>query len=199
MGHSDASAILVNMRRLARLALACLATVLLAVGCSSAGNNGPLLHTGSGAAWAALPNVPRGKPYVFSIYPLCVDKGKVTVTRVRLNKPRGPIRLLGWGIRLRYPGDPYSPSDIGAGPGQIDRLPGFSHQPVQVKCSDKRHTAEFDVNVEATGPARVAQTRGFVVDYRSDRDTRRVINPYIVSLCSRKCPPNANHPLDGQR
>jgi hypothetical protein len=161
--------------------------------CSSSGAAGPtrpaLRWPDDTTASAAIPGVPVSTPFVFYIGEMCVADDPVEVTGVTLGRTEGHLQLLDWGFRRRSPGDSYSSgrNDPGADPGRLSNVPGFTHGPVSVKCSDHRHSDQLDVNVQMTAPG-VAVSHGFWVDYRDPSGTHRSPAFFTLTLCTKRCP-----------
>jgi hypothetical protein len=141
------------------------------------------------SASAAIPGVPVGTPFVFYIGEMCVTDGPVAVIGVTLGRTEGHMQLLDWGFRRRFPGDSYSSGrdDPGADPGRLSDVPGFTHGPVSVKCSDHEHSDQLDVNVQLTAPG-AAVSHGFWVDYRDATGAHRSPAFFTLTLCTTHCP-----------
>jgi hypothetical protein len=165
----------------------------LSAACSSSGAAAPARPTlrwpDDTTASAAIPGVPVGTPYVFYIGEMCVTGGPIVVTGVTLGRTEGHMQLLDWGFRRRFPGDTYSSgrNDPGADPGQLSVLPGFTHGPVVVRCSDHEHSDQLDVNVQLAASG-VAVSHGFWVHYRDGTGAHRSPAFFTLTLCSRHCP-----------
>ena len=179
-------------RRRVRLPAAAMLLGLLAA-CSSSGPAAPARPTlrwpDDTTASAAIPGVPVRTPYVFYIGEMCVTDEPIVVTGVTPGRTEGHMQLLDWGFRRRFPGDTYSSgrNDPGADPGRLYALPGFTHGPVGVRCSDHTHSDQLDVNVQLTAPG-IAVSHGFWVHYRDGTGEHRSPAFFTLTLCSKHCP-----------
>jgi hypothetical protein len=104
------------------------------------------------------------------------------VTAVRAARATGGLKVVDWGIRYRYPGDPYSLTDNpGAEPGPVSQVPGFSTSTrVTAKCSDTVRDDELDVSV-AIPPPRGTMS-GVWVYYAGGR----AFSQFALAVCTTK-------------
>ncbi len=120
-------------------------------------------------------------PYVFPMRALCSKGGPVTIARVTPIEPSGGIQIVDWGVRKRYPGDPYTIDDNGgAAPGKVSQFRGFSESTlVDATCGDTTVVDEFDVSV-ATPSARSAMAGVWIITSTGQRARCQ----YALALCT---------------
>ena len=71
-------------------------------------------------------------------------------------------------------------SGLGADPGRVLDLPGYTQGPITATC--KGSGVRLDVSV--TSSADVASSSGFVVHYKSGQ----LVVPFSVMICAATCP-----------
>jgi hypothetical protein len=134
-----------------------------------------------------LPNFAPNKPYVVYVANPCLKSGgPIDVTGVQTVRPEGDMKILDWGVRNRYPGDPYG-ANVGALPGTLADVVGFAHTPVKSACSSGSDYSQLDVVVATTGPD-LAVSHGFRINYKDGTKSGQVISLLILKLCSGVCP-----------
>jgi hypothetical protein len=165
--------------------VAVLAVVLVgtAAACSSGGYHGPRLReqgAGNGEAGGS-DTIPANQPYLFAIGPLCTTGAPITVTAIRAAQATGGLKVVDWGIRYRYLGDPYDFENPGAEPGPVSQVPGFSTSTrVTVKCNDTVRDDEVDVSVS------IPSTRGTMSGVWVYYAGGRTFSQYALAVCTTK-------------
>jgi hypothetical protein len=168
-------------------------------GCSSSSlsDHAPrIVAVGSGQIGAGVP-VRIDRPYVFPMRTLCNDSKPDTfpaikVTSIRTANATGGMKVVDWGIRRRYPGDPYTNADNGgAAPGLVSQFRGFSSSTaVTVPCGPSDQVDQLDVALSIS--QRLGSMSGVWVYYGT---RSKVFSQYAITLCAGKtCPASAGQP-----
>jgi cytochrome c biogenesis protein CcdA len=156
-----------------------LGVALSLVGCSSSPRPVLKLASAGGTAGAQIPNVASRTPFLFRTYNVCSARGAVKLTGVTLTKPTGGLQVVDWGVNAQDSG-------IGAAPGTVSSLGGYTHGPVTAPCTAPTFGVVLDVSVR--GSASVASATSFVVHYQHGQ----VVVPFAVMICTATCPPRKN-------
>lgn len=146
-----------------------------------------LIAMGTGGAGDEVPGQRAFQPYVFPWRSLCSKGGAVTIMEVTPIRPSGGITVVDWGVRKRYPGDPYTIDDNGGGvPGKVSQFRGFSEStPVDAPCGSSTVFDELDVSVET--PTSRGGMEGVWVTTSSGQ---RVRAQFALAICTTKtCAP----------
>jgi hypothetical protein len=181
------------MRMLRRVTWCFVASALLLTACSSGGGGASASHRLSvpgdptQSAAVGLSNIAADTPWVVYVGNPCLMSGPpIQPEGVRLVDPGGGLRIIDWGIRNRYAGDPYG-SGVGAAPGTVAAVPGFAHQAVTSMCSDPANT-ELDVTVERIASAVTAVSHGFRVTFRDGHKSGSFVTRLTLTMCAARCP-----------
>lgn len=130
----------------------------------------------------AVPDVARNTPYFFTTYNLCASRGSVRPTSVTPTQVTGGLQVVDWGVSA-------VDSGIGAAPGRVLSLPGYTEGPIKAGCTGPG----VRLNVSVESAAEVASSASFVVHYKGGQ----VLVPFAVMICTAKCPEQANSTSSG--
>lgn len=152
---------------------------MLAAGCSASAS-GPRLKAAGSDLTGGADRVAANTPYVLPIRTMCTTGKPIRITKIVAAKPTGGLRVLGWAVRLDYPGDPYYSMSPSGSQVRLSRIRGFSSRtPVAARCDQHKHIDEVDVSLSRT--ADQATMTGLWVYYGSGR---RVFSQYSWALCT---------------
>jgi hypothetical protein len=134
-----------------------------------------------GTAGEGMSHVALNTPYVYVIYPMCVDSGSATITRVSVVDPRGSIEVVDWATRSPERGSTQVADGV---PGRALGLPGFTHDAVATACSTDVDQLATQVAVSVKITSSAAAANAFLIHYQAGGDSGTELQPFSVTECT---------------